>query len=103
MDYIIPILSERYVHCLCNPTRRSDTNLLDELYIKLIHDHMSKYYTNNNCMNDKFRCVIPKNCMEKILDHPHVKIDPTLRVYISDDIEDIEKLVVRLANAKRIQ
>ncbi|KAL1460640.1 hypothetical protein WDU94_012603 [Cyamophila willieti] len=62
VDYIVPILTPGYFKSLSQynvqRSTMSDRNL-DEAYTSLIHDLMCKHYVKNNCLNDKFRCLIP--------------------------------------------
>uniref|UniRef100_A0A1B6DW91 Uncharacterized protein n=1 Tax=Clastoptera arizonana TaxID=38151 RepID=A0A1B6DW91_9HEMI len=89
MDYVIPILTAGYFRALSDE-RFSSSNLLDERYIKFIHDLMNKYYTKNQCRNKKVRCIIPNKDKEIVHNNARFKNEPVLNSawYNENNIEE---------------
>ncbi|XP_075223798.1 uncharacterized protein LOC142325655 [Lycorma delicatula] len=85
-DYIMPIITEEYLERInfeSRPRFNSSTETcLDICYVKYILDLMRKYYHRNECLNDKFRCIIP-NTTDKfsILRNTLFFSEPTLRAW----------------------
>ncbi|XP_014272404.1 uncharacterized protein [Halyomorpha halys] len=96
MSYIVPILTEGYLLALKGNSHHEGSSLssIDSMYVKFIHDLMMKYYVQNNCKNDKFRCIIPDGHYLNIINHKHMELDPVLKVYVKES--EVEQLACRM-------
>ncbi|CAH1398504.1 unnamed protein product [Nezara viridula] len=102
MNYIVPILTEGYLLSLKGNNHHEGSSLssIDSMYVKFIHDLMMKYYVQNNCRNDKFRCIIPDDRFLKIVNHKHMELDPVLKVYVKES--ELEQLACRMLKISRV-
>lgn len=103
MHYIVPILTEGYLLSLKGNSHHEGSSLssIDSMYVKFIHDLMMKYYVQNNCRNDKFRCIIPDNRLKEIVNHKHMELDPVLKVYVKES--EVEQLACRMLKISWIE
>ena len=96
MNYIVPILTEGYLMSLKGNSHHQGSSLssIDSIYVKFIHDLMMKHYVQNNCKNNKFRCIIPDDQYLNIINHKHMELDPVLKVYLKES--EVEQLACRM-------
>jgi len=43
--------------------------VIDALYVPFVYQLMTQDYIRRQCLNDKVRCLIPDQKLDKILDH----------------------------------
>uniref|UniRef100_A0A8D8LMQ9 Death domain-containing protein n=3 Tax=Cacopsylla melanoneura TaxID=428564 RepID=A0A8D8LMQ9_9HEMI len=94
VDYIVPILTPGYFKSLSQHNIHQSTftnSNLDEAFTSLVHDLMCKHYVQNNCLNDKFRCLIPDLYTMSITNDDNFLSDPTLNVWLP--LSDLDTLV----------
>lgn len=85
VDYVIPILTPGYFKSLSQYNTKISSfsdSTIDEAHTSLVHDLMCKHYVKNNCLNDKFRCIIPDAYCELITNDSNFLSDPTLSVWL---------------------
>lgn len=99
VHYVIPIITKGYLTSLENGAHQgSSLSSIDTQYVQFIHDLMMKEYIKNNCKNKRFRCIIPDEEFQSVLNHKHMEFDPVLKVYEKES--ESELLACRILKIK---
>ncbi|KAI5748463.1 hypothetical protein M8J77_025825 [Diaphorina citri] len=85
VDYVVPILTPGYFKSLSQHNVQLSNfseETLDQAFTSLIHDLMCKHYVKNNCLNDKFRCIIPDAFIPTVTYDSNFQSDPTFNIWL---------------------